>query len=246
MATNWPNENVYTVDDPYNLKLGVDDRRKNDRGSKYPSDLGDVHPGTKIQPIGGTMEASSPGPESSTPGGAGIPQPDGYGGSSNFPDAPPPGPDSDAYEDPDTTGSAQQDALNDLPNADASEYVDCPTITNNWVQVDLIEKPAGGGPCSRTREGSPRGVCTGEWYEEKIVFNCQADAEAYRDEMLALASHVGLTGDTVLWYVRYTAGNDDCQNTGECDGPIAYKNDVASGYGSGALRDGMESFEWGE
>lgn len=246
MAVNWRSENQYTVDDPYNLTLGTDDRRRNDRGARYPTDLGDVHPGVKVTPFSATMGASTPAHDIGDNIGGGIVQPDGYGGQESNPSAPPPGPDSPDYDPGTSSDSDSQDELDALEDADHSKYATCPTVTSTFGIAGLVSKVGGGGPCGEHYD-VPRNVCTNSGsYQERVKFNTQAEAVAYAAALNAARTSTAITGETYLWLINYSAGTDDCMGTGTSDGPIGYHNDGDSGYGSGAVIDGVSSVGWGE
>lgn len=236
-------ENEMEEEDPYD----EEEEKKSDKGTPKPADTGDRHPGEKVIRPGETMEPSAPGPDSPDANGAGIPQPDGYGGpNSGFPENPDAGPD-DGTGDP-GSGSPAQDALDDLPSCDDSEFANCPKVKITWLNgVDKVSQPQGGGPCIQTRVPPERGVCTstGGFQDEIIVFNTNQEAQDFATAMKAKITQKGLTGDTIPYFANFIAGVDDCQDTGKSDGATGYCNNNPSGYGAGAFLEGVPSNGFG-
>ena len=239
-GTNWPEENEYEEEDPYNQKeTEDDDRRKNDRGDPNPTDVGAKNPGEKKKSSKTeNMRASAAGPNTPDYDSPIIPQPSGWGGQSKYPEGPPPGPDSGNGE---VTKSEKQDALDELPDADRAEFADCPYV--DVYHANITKVLAGGewgcdkGPGSMWHGGT--------YHAEKVVFNTNAEAAAYALSLRELDQSPFSCGTTIIFTAYERIGNEDCQGTGKTDGPIAYKNTDPSGWGSGAALDGVSSIDYG-
>ncbi len=244
VGTNWPDEeNEYENKDPYNEeKTDEDDRRNNDKGNPNPSDVGDISPGDKIIKEGSTIDTSNPAAESGNRNGAPLPGPDGYGGQERFPEGP-----SEGSGDGEGVGenvgksggngdySEQQAALDGLDSCNDATYLDCPKVRVLWIRMILLTyypRP----PCTDSGFGY---ICSNGYMDyETIVFNTNAEAQAYADSITALTTGMGVVGGDTPNGAIVIPGVDDCQENGRADGPIAYCSDSPDRVGSGSLRDG--------
>ena len=246
-------EPIKTFGDEYNQRVKIDEnenRTQQDSGDRTPSDVGNSSPGTpEMLENPWVQDEAEPGPDSpSTMADEIIPAQDGWGGEeSGWSDSPEPGPGGKKTTPDSGPGSSEkQNALNDLPSADKSEFASCPALTIAWVRNINSTLPNEGHVVCGCNGPFPGSVCTASSSDiETLIFNCNSELAAYEAELKAAGDLAkGECGGDTIWDIRAIPGTDDCQDTGNCDGPIAYTNVSESGYGSGAWLDGSDSTTW--
>ncbi len=178
------------VQDPFNMGRPFDltynfDRRLSDKGNPTPSDTGDNSPGEiRINPFG-ELGPNAPGPETPVEDSHRISEPDGFGGPTQFPGAPPAGPDA-AGDSQDGTDVPGEFDPNDLPDPDT--ITDCKATFRVWncANVTRVWLESGDGASITPGDVGNVHSCemTPQNEQEHYAFNSVAAATEFRNQLV--------------------------------------------------------------